>query len=130
MMTCLTPNFFTGIFEALDHGFHELVILEDDTGNNDVFGFHGGFEDNGSDPPAAAGAAGAAGSAGLAGSAGAAGAGVAAGAQALKIMAAINNTPKMDNNRFVFIGISSPSITEVLKFAIQQVGILLNFLRY
>jgi hypothetical protein len=42
------------------------------------------------------------------------GTGVAAGAQALMIIAVIINTPKMDNNRFVFIGISSPSVTKIL----------------
>jgi len=31
-------------------------------------------------------------------------------------MAAIITMPKMDNNRFVLIGISSPSVFEVLKF--------------
>jgi hypothetical protein len=76
----------------------------------------GAFKTTGppSEPAAGAGAAGsvAAGSAGLAGSAGA---GVAAGAQALMIIAAIINMPKIVNNRFVFIGISSPSVTEVLR---------------
>jgi hypothetical protein len=34
-------QFLTGILEALDHGFHKLVILEDDASHGDVFGFHG-----------------------------------------------------------------------------------------
>ena len=34
----LDAEFGAGILEALDHGFHELVVLEDYTGYNDVLG--------------------------------------------------------------------------------------------
>jgi len=33
-------EFLAGIFETLYHGFHELVILEDDTRDDDVFDIH------------------------------------------------------------------------------------------
>jgi len=33
-------EFLAGIFETLYHGFHELVILEDDTRDDDVFNIH------------------------------------------------------------------------------------------
>ena len=40
-------EFLAGIFEALDHGLHELVVLEDDARDNYVFGFHGSLQDDG-----------------------------------------------------------------------------------